>query len=309
MQKIVVAVGGNALGNSPQEQKEIVKLTAKNIVNMYEKGNKIVIVHGNGPQVGMINLAFDSAHKVLDSSPMVDFPECGSMSQGYIGYHLQNAIVNELKIRKLKGEVATIITQTVVDKKDVAFDYPSKPIGNFYSESEAAHLQVENKWTMKEDAGRGWRRVVPSPKPIDILEKTCISNFLDNNIITIAAGGGGIPVIEQDDRYLGIPAVIDKDFAAAKIAEIIDADKLIILTAVDNVMINFGKEDQEVLFKTPLAIAKDLVEQKHFAAGSMLPKVEAALSFVERTKKDAIIGSLEKADQVIEGTSGTTFTI
>ncbi|WP_347938269.1 carbamate kinase [Mycoplasma feriruminatoris] len=308
MSKIVIAIGGNALGNSPTEQLEIVKKTAKSLVDFIQQGNDIVIVHGNGPQVGMINNAFDIANKNESKSPIVDFPECGSMSQGYIGYHLQQAIDNELKQRNINKHTATIVTQTLVDKNDPAFLKPTKPIGSFMSEAEAKKLALENNWSISEDAGRGWRRVIASPKPIDIVEKEAILQLVNNSFIVIAGGGGGIPVYLEDDKLVGIAAVIDKDFAAAKIAEIIDAQSLIILTAVDKVMINYKKENQQALDQLTLAQAQEYIDQNQFAPGSMLPKVQAVMSFVQKTNgKPAYIGSLEQAEKVLQNLSGTKF--
>ncbi|WFQ90463.1 carbamate kinase [Mycoplasma feriruminatoris] len=308
MSKIVIAIGGNALGNSPTEQLEIVKKTAKSLVDFIQQGNDIVIVHGNGPQVGMINNAFDIANKNESKSPIVDFPECGSMSQGYIGYHLQQAIDNELKQRNINKHTATIVTQTLVDKNDPAFLKPTKPIGSFMSETEAKKLALENNWSISEDAGRGWRRVIASPKPIDIVEKEAILQLVNNSFIVIAGGGGGIPVYLEDDKLVGIAAVIDKDFAAAKIAEIIDAQSLIVLTAIDKVMINYKKENQQALDQLTLAQAQEYIDQNQFAPGSMLPKVQAVMSFVQKTNgKPAYIGSLEQAEKVLQNLSGTKF--
>ncbi|PPE06019.1 carbamate kinase [Williamsoniiplasma lucivorax] len=309
MSKIVVAVGGNALGNSPEEQKVIVKNTAKHLVDFVAKNNEVIIVHGNGPQVGMITNAFDLAHKSDAKSPIVDFPEAGAMSQGYIGYHLQQAIVNELNARHLKKSVAAIITQTVVDADDQAFQNPSKPIGLFMDETEAKQLAQANHWDVKEDAGRGWRRVIASPKPIDIVEKAMIKTLVGQGYITITAGGGGVPVIQKNNRYLGVAAVIDKDFAAAKIAEIIEADSLIILTAVDRVLINYKQPNEKGLVEMSIAQAKQYIEENQFAPGSMLPKVQAAMTFVQSTNgKPAFIGSLEQVDEVLKGLSGTKIT-
>ncbi|AXK51193.1 carbamate kinase [Spiroplasma alleghenense] len=306
MSKIVVAIGGNALGDSPEEQKQIVKNTAKHLANIIAAGNKLVIVHGNGPQVGMINLGFDIAHKNESKSPIVDFPECGSMSQGYIGYHLQQALNNELKKMNLKKEVASLITQTLVDKNDQAFKNPTKPIGSFYDEKTAKDLAAKNNWSIKEDAGRGWRRVIASPKPTDIVEKNIVISMVENHIVPIAAGGGGIPVILEERNLVGVAAVIDKDFAAAKLAEIINADQLIILTAVDNIMINYGKPNQEALKEISTTDLEKHIKDNQFAPGSMLPKVEAAISFAARKKDNiAVIGNLEKVKEVLEGNSGT----
>lgn len=308
MSKIVVALGGNALGNNPQEQKEIVKETAKNLVDIIEQGNTLIICHGNGPQVGMINLSFSLANKNDKSLPDMPFPECGSMSQGYIAYHLQQAIQWELLKRNIKKDVAGIITQTLVDASDPAFKNPSKPVGPFYQEAEAKDLAQKNNWTVKEDSNRGWRRVVASPMPMDILEKKVIKNLVDNGFITIAVGGGGIPVIKTDSGYEGVAAVIDKDFGSEKIAEILDADQLIILTAVDKVMINYGKPEQKALDTLTNEEAQKYIAEKQFSAGSMLPKVQAALKFINsKSGRVAIIANLTNAAEAIAGTGGTKF--
>ncbi|WP_054252693.1 carbamate kinase [Neofamilia massiliensis] len=305
MKKIVLALGGNALGSTPEEQKDAVKTTAKSIVDLVEAGNKIIISHGNGPQVGMINLSFDTAAKSEAKTPAMPFPECGAMSQGYIGYHLQNAIENELKNRKLEKMVATIVSQVLVDKKDPAFENPTKPIGSFYSEEEAKAMEKDG-FVFKEDAGRGYRRVVPSPRPVDIVEKSAIKLLYDNDCIVVAGGGGGIPVVEEDGRLIGVPAVIDKDFTSAKIAELVDADTLIILTAVDQVAINFGEENEKWLDEITIDQAKVYIEEGHFAPGSMLPKVQAAISFAETKEgRQALITSLEKAAAGLQGKTGT----
>lgn len=308
MAKIVVALGGNALGNSPKEQKEIVKATAKNLVDILEKGNTLIICHGNGPQVGMINLSFSLAHKTDSKLPDMPFPECGSMSQGYIAYHLQQAMQWELAKRNIAKDVAGVITQTLVDVNDPAFSNPSKPVGPFYQEAEAKDLAEKNNWTVKEDANRGWRRVVASPMPTDILEKNIIKSLVDNNFIVIAVGGGGIPVIKTDQGYEGVAAVIDKDFGSEKVAEILDADQLIILTAVDKVMINYGKPDQKALDTLTNAEAEKYIADKQFSAGSMLPKVQAALKFINsKSGRVAVIANLDKAGEAIAGTGGTKF--
>lgn len=306
MGKIVVAIGGNALGNDPIEQKEIVKNTALHLVDFVGENNELIIVHGNGPQVGMINNGFDLAHKAEAKSPLVDFPECGAMSQGYIGYHLQQAIINEMKKRQMKKQVATVITQTIVDRQDQAFQNPTKPIGSFMAEEEAKKLAEQNKWDVKEDAGRGWRRVIASPKPTNIVEIDMIKLLVDNGNITICAGGGGVPVVDNNGNYEGVAAVIDKDFAAAKVAELIQADSLIILTAVDRVAVNYNKPDQKALESMSIKEAEEYIGQNQFAPGSMLPKVEAAMAFVKQTQgKPAFIGSLDKVGAVLKGESGT----
>ena len=302
---IVLALGGNALGNNSEEQKEAVKHTSKSIVDLIEGGNKVIISHGNGPQVGMINLAMDAASKSEAGTPEMPFPECGAMSQGYIGYHLQNAIQNELKKRGLKKSVATVVTQVVVDKNDPAFQNPTKPVGSFYTKEEADMMTAE-EFTFKEDAGRGYRRVVPSPKPIDIVEIEFIKSLINTGNIVIAAGGGGIPVVEECDGLTGIPAVIDKDFTTAKLAELVDADSLIILTAVEKVAVRFGKPDQLWLSELTVEDAERYIAGKEFAEGSMLPKVRAAMSFaLSKTGRRALITSLEKAADGLAGKTGT----
>lgn len=308
MKKIVLALGGNALGNSPEEQKQAVKSTAKSIVDLVEQGNKVIISHGNGPQVGMINLAMDVASKSEAATAEMPFPECGAMSQGYIGYHLQNAIQNELAARGMKVPTATVVTQVLVDKNDKAFSNPTKPVGSFYSKKEADKM-IEKGFTFKEDAGRGYRRVVPSPKPIDIVEKDAIETLYNSGAIVIAAGGGGIPVYKDGDKLIGVAAVIDKDFTTAKLAELVDADTLVILTAVEKVAIRFGKPDQEDLGRMTVKEALVHIENKEFAEGSMKPKVEAALGFAEsKSGREALITSLEKAADGIEGKTGTIIT-
>ena len=236
------------------------------------------------------------------------FPECTAMSQGYIGYHLQQAIDEELVARGLEDiPVVSMLTQVVVDPKDPAFENPTKPIGGYFSESEAKQLMKETQEVYVEDAGRGWRRVVPSPKPVDIYEKISLKTLVDAGQVVIACGGGGIPVIYEGTRYKGIDAVIDKDFAAAKMAALIDADIFIILTAVDHVFVNFGKADQKALVKTTVAEMQNYIEEKQFAPGSMLPKVEAAIDFAQsKVGRQAVIASLEQASVAITGNSGTT---
>lgn len=304
--KIVLALGGNALGNSPKEQIEAVKHTAVSIVDLLEEGNKVLIGHGNGPQVGMINLAMSEAAVSKAKTPEMPFPECGAMSQGYIGFHLQNAIQNELAVRNLAMPVVSLVTQVLVDEKDSAFQNPTKPIGSFYTEEEAKKMEVESGYTFKEDAGRGYRRVVASPKPIDIVEKEAVNTLFEAGQVVIAGGGGGIPVIKKEGKLSGVAAVIDKDFTSAKLAELADADILVILTAIEQVAINFGKPDQEFLSEISIDEARKYIAEGHFAPGSMLPKIEAALSFVESKKgRSALITSLEKAREGLAGKTGT----
>ena len=308
MSKIVIALGGNALGNNPNDQINLLENVTKIIVRLIKDGNKIVLTHGNGPQVGQILLAMDYSANGEAKTPDMPFPECGSMSQGYIGYQLQQCLQDELERQNIKKDCATLITQVLVDPNDEAFKNPSKPIGMFYSKEEADKIASEKGFTFVEDAGRGYRRVVPSPKPIDIIEKRIIKQLVDNDNIVIAVGGGGIPVIKTDKIELleGVPAVIDKDRSAALLAREIDADILLILTAVDKVSLNFGKDNQIDLDKLSVEEANRYIKDGEFAKGSMLPKIEACLDFVCNSDgKKAIIGSLEKASEAIKGTSGT----
>ena len=236
--RIVIALGGNALGSTPYEQLALVTETAKPIVDLIEQGNEVVIAHGNGPQVGMINLGMATAAEAGAIKSDMPFPECGAMSQGYIGYHLQNAIGNELAARGLQKDVATVVTQVLVDENDPAFQKPTKPVGAFYDKATAERIAAEKGYTMVEDAGRGYRQVVPSPKPVDVIEKNTVRALINGGCVVITVGGGGIPVVRRDGKLYGTPAVIDKDFASAKLAELVQADALVILTAVDRVCIN-----------------------------------------------------------------------
>jgi len=303
---IVVALGGNALGNTPKQQQQLVKITAKPIVDLIKKGDKVTIAHGNGPQVGMINLALETSSKTSAKTPQMPFPECGAMSQGYIGYHLQNAIREELLSRGMDIPVATIITQVIVAKDDPAFTNPTKPIGSFHTEKEALAIEDEKGYIMKEDAGRGWRRVVPSPVPVDVVEKETVKTLVDNGHVVITVGGGGIPVVVEGNSLVGVPAVIDKDFASEKIAELLDADFLIMLTAVEKVAINFGKSNQVNLDVLTVEDAEKYIEEGYFAPGSMLPKVQAAIKFAKSGKnRKSLITSLECASDGIDGKTGT----
>ncbi|MFP4478945.1 MAG: carbamate kinase [Candidatus Izemoplasmatales bacterium] len=306
MKKIVVALGGNALGNNPSEQLEKVKHAAKAIVDMVKEGNEVIIAHGNGPQVGMINSAFAESHLVDINNPEMPFPESGAMSQGYIGFHLQNAIQKELKAQEVDKHVATIITQVEVDEKDPAFKNPTKPIGTFVNYETAKALSIEKKYIMIEDANRGYRRVVPSPKPKNIIELDIIKTLVKANHLVITVGGGGIPVIPDGKGYKGIAAVIDKDFASAKLADLLDVDMLVILTAVEKVKINFGQKNEKDLDKLTIDEIDKYKKNDEFGSGSMLPKVEACKAFVLNHKERvAIIGSLEKAKEALLGESGT----
>lgn len=304
--KIVVALGGNALGSTPEEQLSLVKKTASTIVDLSENYD-VIIGHGNGPQVGMINNAMSFSASNGGETPAMPFPECGAMSQGYIGYHLVQSIQNELAKRGIKDRpVACLVTQVVVDEKDPAFQNLTKPIGSFMTQEVAEKEAKEKGWTVKEDAGRGWRRVVASPMPQRIVELDVVDQLVAQGDIVITTGGGGIPVIEKEYGYEGVPAVIDKDRSSAKLANDIGADLLVILTAVDQVYINYNKPDQKALERIDVAEAKEYIDQGQFAQGSMLPKVEACLSFVEANKgKEALITSLERAKEALEGKTGT----
>lgn len=302
--KIVIALGGNALGNSPEEQLALVQKTAKQIVQLSECYD-IVVTHGNGPQVGMINMAMEVSHEEIQT-PQVPFAECGAMSQGYIGYHLQQSIQEELIKNNRRKNCVTVLTQVLVDKKDAAFDRPTKPIGSFYTESEALKLEHERGYTFKEDAGRGYRRVVPSPEPVRIIETKTITMLLENRNIVIAGGGGGIPVVYHYNKLKGIDAVIDKDKTSARIAVDMKADILLILTAVEKVCINYNTANEKKLdFLTP-KLARHYMATGEFKEGSMLPKIEACLSFVEHRRGGcALITSLDKAKDALEGKTGT----
>ncbi len=302
MSRYVISLGGNALGNTPQEQKALLNHVAEALFPLIEADHDILIVHGNGPQVGMINLAFQTS----STAPEMPFAECGAMSQGYIGYHIQNAFKQLFERKHINRQIATVVTQVLVDAEDKAFSNPTKPIGKFYTKAQAEELEKEHGYTMKEDSGRGYRRVVPSPKPLDVIEKDSILALLEQHHIVIAAGGGGIPVIMQDHRLIGVDAVIDKDFASAKMAEIIHADVLIILTAVDYVYLNYNQDNQMTLKHVTINELKDHLSMKHFKEGSMLPKIEACMSFTSRTQKQSVIASLDKASLALKGESGTT---
>lgn len=298
MSKIVIALGGNALGKTPQEQHDLLIGTCENIVDLVEAGNQVVITHGNGPQVGMI---YDAMQE--DEMP---FAESGAMSQGYIGYQLQQQLKDELNKRKIKKEVATLVTQVEVDSKDIAFKNPTKPIGSFMSEAEAKKLQKEEGGVFKEDSGRGWRKVVASPTPMKILEIHTIKNMLEDGTIVIACGGGGVPVVmTKKDGYEGVDAVIDKDRTSALLAKEINADQLIILTAVEKVSLNFNKDNEKQVDRMSIAEARVGIRNDQFGEGSMLPKIESAIDFVKSTGKEAIITSLDKAKDAIEGKTGT----
>lgn len=304
--KIVVALGGNALGNSVKEQLELVSVAAKSIVDLIETGNDIIVTHGNGPQVGMINKGLNYAYEMGQIETEVPFPESSALSIGYIGYHLQNAIQNELRKRGVRKNAATVVTQVLVDKDDPGFTKPTKPIGSFLSKEDAEVISAEKGYTFVEDSGRGYRRVIASPKPIDIIELETIKTLSNNGNVVIACGGGGIPVVESNTSLIGIDAVIDKDLTSSLLARLLDADIFMVLTAVDNVAINFNKPNMINLEKVGLSELSKYLDEGHFAKGSMLPKVLAAIDFVVNgCGKEAIITSLENSAKAITENKGT----
>jgi len=306
MKRVILALGGNALGDNLHLQMTAVKLAAKAIADLIEDGFDVVVTHGNGPQVGMINLAMETAMKVDKSFFYIPMSVCVALSQGYIGYDIQNALREELLDRGIEKPVATIVTQTLVDADDPAFADPSKPIGAFYTKDEAKEM-IERGYDMKEDSGRGWRRVVASPKPIGIVEIETVRTLLEAGQVPVTVGGGGIPVKRTQGRHLkGTSAVVDKDFASAKLAEELDADMLVILTAVEKVAINYGKPNQEWLSEISAEDAERYIAEGHFAPGSMLPKIEAALTFVKSgSGRKKLITILEKARDGLKGQTGT----
>jgi carbamate kinase len=310
MERLVIALGGNALQEAgapatAEAQLKVVEKTSGYIADIIEKGYEVVIAHGNGPQVGRIVLQNESSANI---TPAMPFDVCGAMSQGMIGYHIQQAMGKVLKEKGSKKPVATVVTQVVVDKDDPAFKNPSKPIGPFYSKEEALKLKEEKGYDVKEDAGRGWRRVVASPVPIEIVELDAVKSLVANGFLVVTVGGGGIPVIKNAQGNLeGTAAVIDKDLASERLAEDIDADALVILTAVEKVYINFGKADQKALDTITTAEAEKYMEEGHFAPGSMLPKIKAAIQFAKsKPGRKAVISSLEKAMDALQGKTGTT---
>ncbi|MGT2751592.1 carbamate kinase [Streptococcus porcinus] len=309
MTKIVVALGGNALGNSPEEQLELVKGTAKSLVSLIKAGHEVVISHGNGPQVGAINLGMNYAAENGQGAAF-PFPECGAMSQGYIGYHLQQSLLNEIGKEGITKEVATLVTQIEVDPKDSAFQNLTKPIGSFYDKETSEKIATEKGYTFVEDAGRGYRRVVASPQPIEILELASIKALIEAGTLVIAGGGGGVPVIKDSSgTYQGIAAVIDKDQSSALLAGKLEADQLIILTAVEHVYIHYGKENQEKLTQVKTGDLIDYVKHGEFAKGSMLPKIMACLSFLDHNPNGkAIITSLDSLEKALNGVTGTHIT-
>ena len=304
--RVVIALGGNALGNNAQEQIDLVRQSAPTLLSLKDQGCDIAILHGNGPQVGMIQKAFTTASDA-GKVPAMPLPECGAMSQGYIGYHLQQALQVAAAKSGKNYKVASIVTQIAVDPEDDAFKNPTKPIGAFMTKEQAEAEKAEDpSMTFVEDSGRGYRRVVASPQPKQILELASINELMDAGYVVISCGGGGIPVIAADDDINGVPAVIDKDLAGELLAEDTDADIFLILTAVDKVAINFGKENEEWLSDLTIERATQLADEGQFGKGSMEPKVRAAIKFAaSKPGRKCIIGSLEKADAAIKGESGT----
>lgn len=304
----VVAVGGNALikdkaHQTVQDQFECASDTIKHIVDMIEKGWDVVITHGNGPQVGFILRRSEIARDELHEIPL-DY--CGADTQGAIGYMFQNSLHNEFKRRGIDKDAATIVTQTIVDRNDPAFQSPSKPIGSFMDENEAKHRSENEGWVVVEDAGRGFRRVVPSPIPTRIVEANVIETLINAGKIVVGVGGGGIPVVEDDAGMIkGVEAVIDKDFSSSLLATMIDADLFVISTAVEKVALNFNKENETYLDEMTVAEAKQYIEEGHFAPGSMLPKVQAIIKYLENGGKKALITDPEHISDALEGKTGT----
>lgn len=298
MKKILLALGGNALGNNPEEQEKIAKETSRYIVKLVEDGYQVVITHGNGPQVGMINLAMESEN--------IPLAECIAMSQGYIGYHLEKGIREELLNKNIKKEVAIIPTQVLVKEDDIGFKNPTKPIGRFYTEEEKEKIILErNDFIIKEDSNRGYRRFVASPKPIEIIELDIINNLIEKGNIVIAGGGGGVPVIKKGNRYIGVDGVVDKDFTSSLLARELDMDMFIILTQVDRVCINFGKDNEKEIGKTNIEELEKYILAKEFGEGSMLPKIEASIDFLKNNNKKAIITSIFNISKALEEDGGT----
>lgn len=305
--RIVIALGGNALGNTLPEQMTAVKATAQALCDLIEEGHQVVVVHGNGPQVGMINNAMTALTHEDAEQPNTPLSVCVAMSQAYIGYDLQNALREELRNRGfMRTPVVTVVTQVRVDPGDPAFENPSKPIGKFFTKEEAEHMAQAYGHVMKEDAGRGYRRMVASPRPVEIVEQDAINSLVDANKIVICCGGGGIPVVLKDNHLKGASAVIDKDFASCLLAKQLDADMLIILTAVEKVAVNFGKENERWLDDMTVEEAQKYIKEGQFAAGSMLPKVQAAMDFAASgAGRTAMITLLSKAKEGIQGKTGT----
>lgn len=305
--KVVVALGGNAILSddaTAKAQQQALNETAKYLVKFIEQGDELIISHGNGPQVG--NLLIQQAAADSEKTPAMPLDTCVAMTEGSIGYWMQNAMGTVLKEKGIDKDVVSLVTQVIVDENDPSFKDPSKPVGPFFTEEEAKQQMTDTSATFKEDAGRGWRKVVASPKPISIKEARVIESLVDQGVITVSVGGGGIPVVETAHGLEGREAVIDKDFASEKLAEIIGADLLIILTGVDNVYVNYQKPDQKKLETVTVSEMKQYIEEKQFAPGSMLPKVQAAIQFVEACPNaKAIITSLENIENLLTNEDGT----
>lgn len=307
--RIVIALGGNALQRQGEAsaiaQQDVADATARCLVPLIAQGYELIIVHGNGPQVGNIVLHEEALN--TNETPTLPLDSCVAMSQGMIGFWLQQALIDEFHNEGMSNTAVTVVTQMLVNKDDPAFHDPSKPIGPFYADEAAARKAAEARhFVVKEDAGRGWRRVVPSPKPKVLIEAAAVETLLAGGVTVITAGGGGVPVVMTDDKGLnGVEAVIDKDFSAAVVAEMLHADRLVILTAVDEVTINYGKSDETPLYDISIAEMEGYAEAGQFGAGSMLPKVQAAVQFARNTGKPASIGSLDRVAEVIDGSSGT----
>ncbi|MGD0319884.1 MAG: carbamate kinase [Nitrososphaerales archaeon] len=309
--EILVALGGNAIlrkggKGTAAEQLAAIDSTSKRLVRLIVEGHSIALTHGNGPQVGNILLAYDLAKSVLSPMPL---DVCGAQSQGMIGYMLQQSLENQLKSVGIAKSVATVLTQTVVSATDKAFAKPTKPIGRFYDEAESNDLEKRNGWSMINDSNRGFRRVVPSPNPVSFLESETIKCLFDEGTVVIAAGGGGVPVVKgaRTGRYVGVEAVIDKDLAAALLAGLLGVDLLMILADVEGVFLNYGRPGQRLVDRMSVRAAKKYLAQGQFPAGSMGPKVEAAVRFIESGGKRAVIGSLEKVEATLAGEAGTDF--
>lgn len=303
MSRIVIAFGGNALGNNPKEQQSLIKKAVSNIVPLIKQGHEIIIGHGNGPQVGVINLAFEDSYENEDI-PYMPFPECTAMSQGYIGYHLQKGLRDVLEEEGIEKKIVTIVTQVVVDKNDPSFKNPTKPVGPFYSKRMAEKLMAESGEKYIEDAGRGYRKVVASPKPLEVIEIETIKDLLNTGHVVITGGGGGIPIYKQNEAK-GANAVIDKDLVSSLIATNLNADMLIILTNIDQAELYYNTENATKIGSISVDEAKQYIEDGHFAKGSMLPKIQASLKFVEATGNRAVITSLNNLENALKGVKVT----
>jgi carbamate kinase len=304
---VVIAIGGNAITKEGQkgtieEQFANVLQTCDPIIDLVEEGYKVVLTHGNGPQVGNVLLRVEAASNIVPPYPL---DVCGSETQGSLGYIIQQSLYNRMKERGINKQIATVVTQVVVDKNDPGFQNPTKPIGPFYTKERAEEIQREKKAVMVEDSGRGYRRVVPSPKPLDVIEKDAVKSLVEAGFLVITVGGGGIPVIEENGQLKGVEAVIDKDHASALIGGEIKADYLIILTGVEQVAINFGKPNQQAIFKMTVDEARKYMAEGQFPPGSMGPKIDAAIRFLEEGGKNAIITSIDKLKEALEGKTGT----